>query len=60
MAKKDMCMCGCGCGHGWPMIIVGALVLANAYWPMVSWPVFIGGLAVIGGIVKMIVPCNCK
>ncbi|MBU2522954.1 MAG: hypothetical protein KKE23_01535 [Nanoarchaeota archaeon] len=46
------------CGNGWPMLIVGALVLANAYWPIVSWPVFIGWLAVICGLSKMIVPCK--
>jgi len=56
MPKKEMCHCG----HGWPMIVAGVLVLANAWWPMVSWPVFVGGLAVIGGLWKMLMPCKCK
>ena len=59
VAKKDMNMCHHH-GHGWKMLVVGALVLANAYWPTVTWPMFIGGLAVIGGLLKMMMPCNCK
>jgi hypothetical protein len=60
MAKKDVCMCGHHHGHGWKMLAIGALVLANAYWPFASWPVFIGGLAVIKGIWMMCMPCKCK
>ena len=61
MAKKDACECmpmhhG---HHGWKMLVAGLLVLANAYWAFLSWPYFIGGLAVLGGLVKMI-PCKCK
>jgi len=57
VVKKNVCM---HCGHGWPMLIVGALVLGNAYWPTFSWPVFIGWLAVIGGLSKMMAPCSYK
>jgi len=58
MAKNNVCMCGCG--HGWGMLVLGLLVLGNAYWPTVSWPVFIGALAVLKGLWSMFVPCNCK
>ena len=55
----------CECMHmhvwmGWKLLVVGALVLANAKWPMLSWPYFIGGIAVIAGLAKLFMPCKCK
>ena len=58
VVKKNVCMCHHG--HGWGMLVVGALVLANAYWAFMDWPYFVGGLAVLGGLSKMMMPCNCK
>lgn len=58
VSKKNVCECHHG--HGWGMLVLGALVLANAYWPMLSWPVFIGAAAVIGGLSKMMMPCCHK
>ena len=35
-------------------IIVGLLVIANAYWGFLSWDYFIGGLLILGGVVKLL------
>ncbi len=48
--------------HGWTMAVLGLLVLGNANWPVVSWPVFVGGLAVLVGLWKVLMPhehCCC-
>jgi uncharacterized membrane protein HdeD (DUF308 family) len=58
IAKKNVC--GCRCRHGLGMLVGGLLILANAYWAFMSWPYFIGGLAALSGLWKMVVPCNCK
>ena len=61
MAKgKDACECKmCGMkGHGICKIVLGALVLANAYWPTVSWPVFIGTMIIIAGIAISMHKCE--
>jgi len=53
--KMHMKMMGC------KMLVLGALVLANNYWKIVDWTAFIGGLLVIAGVVKMIMPMHkCK
>ena len=54
MAKmKDMCM------HkqmGGGMLVLGVLILINVYWPMLTWAAFIGWVAVLGGIAKLLMP----
>jgi len=40
----------------WAMLILGALVLVNAYWPFIDWAGFIGALLVLAGIAKLIMP----
>jgi len=44
---------------GWKMIVLGALVLANSYWNVLSWANFIGWIVVIGGVVKLTKPMKC-
>ena len=36
---------------GCMMFVLGLLILANAYWQILSWDLFIGGIFVICGIV---------
>lgn len=43
---------------GYKMLVLGVLVLANNYWSVVSWPNFIGIVAVIAGIVKLTGCCK--
>ena len=54
MAKmKGMCM------HkqkGWAMLVLGVLILINVYWPMLTWGAFIGWVAVLGGLLKLLMP----
>jgi uncharacterized membrane protein HdeD (DUF308 family) len=56
MAKKEMMGCCMHKGKGVAMIILGLLVLGNVYWPMLSWPAFIGWIIVVGGVLKMLMP----
>ena len=42
--------------HGAKMLVLGLLVLANAYWPTVDWVTFIGILLVVVGLMKMATP----
>ena len=53
MAKEKECPCCSMKAHGTMKIVLGLLVLANAYWPTVSWPVFIGAVMVLAGIIKV-------
>jgi|WetSurMetagenome_2_1015567.scaffolds.fasta_scaffold238227_2 uncharacterized membrane protein HdeD (DUF308 family) len=51
MAKEEMC------GHkgkGWMMLVLGLLILANAYWSIVDWAVFIGVIVALVGIGKVL------
>ena len=50
---KEMCCEGYHKGKGVMMLILGLLVLANAYWSVVSWSIFIGAVLTLGGICKM-------
>lgn len=50
---KEECNCGAHHNHKWMgacMLLVGALVLLNAYYAWLSWPVFIGILIVLKGL----------
>jgi hypothetical protein len=58
--------CGCGMGGHTPQcmgamkLILGALIIANAYWNWFGWAMFIGILLVVSGAIKMIMPkCAC-
>ena len=52
MAKDDM-KSWCK-GKGIMMLIVGLLVLANAYWMVLGWDYFIGIILVLAGIIKLV------
>ena len=57
-----MMECGCWNGvcmkcHGAMKLIVGLVVLVWAVkWPMVDWRLVLGGLLVLGGIMKLVKP----
>ena len=57
------CETGCGCTsqcRSGKKLVLGALVVANAYWMWFNWAMFIGIVLVIVGAVKMIMPkCPC-
>lgn len=45
---------------GISLLVVGAVVIANHYLDMVKWPLLIGALLVLGGVMKMVKPhCGC-
>ncbi|MFA5070823.1 MAG: hypothetical protein WC511_00440 [Candidatus Pacearchaeota archaeon] len=54
--KKLMECCKSPRGKGFAMLVLGALVLGNAYWVWLSWPLFIGWLLVLAGFLKMLMP----
>jgi len=67
--KKDECSCGCSCccdiksmthkkGHGIAKIILGLLIIANAYYATLSWPMFIGLIVVLMGVAKLLHKCK--
>jgi len=59
---KDQCSCACACKgcFGTKMIVLGLIVLANAYWNFLSWATLIGILLILAGIIKFAMPCRCK
>lgn len=58
MAKKKECCCK---HRGCMMLVLGLLVLANAYWAIVNWAVFIGAVLVLKGLLKLAMPNHvCK
>jgi uncharacterized membrane protein HdeD (DUF308 family) len=54
--KKFMECCKGHKGKGFLVLVLGALVLGNVYWFMLSWPVFFGWLLVLAGFLKMLMP----
>ncbi|MEK6967847.1 MAG: hypothetical protein AABX51_04405 [Nanoarchaeota archaeon] len=46
----------CSRCKGSMMIAVGILVLANVYFLYQPWALFIAGILVVGGILKLIMP----
>lgn len=55
-------MCGSICTKccGWSTLTLGALVLINVKWAIVSWPAFVGILLVVWGAKQAFMPgCNC-
>ena len=57
------CETGCGCTsqcRSGKKLVLGALVIANAYWGKFDWPMFIGIVLVVLGAIKMMMPkCPC-
>lgn len=56
MVKEDV---SCQCHHhgkGTMMLVLGLLVLANAYWNVLDWAMFIGLVLAVGGLAKMLMP----
>jgi uncharacterized membrane protein HdeD (DUF308 family) len=41
---------------GTGMLILGLLILANAYWGFLTWGAFIGALLFLGGFIKLVMP----
>jgi uncharacterized membrane protein HdeD (DUF308 family) len=42
------------------MVLLGLLVLANAYWSVMSWDYFIGIILVLAGFCKMLMHFKYK
>jgi hypothetical protein len=60
---SKMCMGGmCTKCHAWKWLVLGVIVLINAYWPFLSWDKLIGILLVLGGLIKLVMPAcsHCK
>jgi uncharacterized membrane protein HdeD (DUF308 family) len=59
MAKKRVMNKGC-CDvyrmKGLAVLILGVLILANAYWFFLSWGSFIGFVLVLLGFLKLVLP----
>ena len=54
---------GMACHHGMCMkchsgmlLVLGALVLVNNVWNVLSWGIFIGGLLILVGLLKLVKP----
>jgi uncharacterized membrane protein HdeD (DUF308 family) len=60
MAKKKEEMHEHHKGHGCMMLVLGLLVLGNAYWGWLNWAYFIGFALVLGGLCKMMMCCKKK
>jgi len=41
-------------GKGTMMLILGLLIVTNAYWSVVTWDYFIGIILVLAGLVKLV------
>lgn len=40
-------------------IILGALILANTYWTLLSWSAFVGWIFVLAGLWKLLMHNKC-
>ena len=60
MKKMDKKHMGMYKHKGVAMLILGALILANVYWIELEWGVFVGGVFILGGLVKLIHGGSCK
>ncbi len=45
---------------GWKILILGALILINVYWPFMDWAQFVGWVLVLAGVVKLITSMSMK
>ena len=58
MAMDKSCMGGaCAKCRGGMGLIVGLIILANAYWMFARWDYLIGGLLALAGLAKLMKPC---
>ena len=57
-SSSSMCMGGvCAKCHGWKLLVVGLLILANnLWWPQYNDWAFLGGLLAVGGLLKLAKP----
>ena len=60
--EEDTCCCS-GHGHckrcgGGVILVVGVLIVLNSYYPLVSWPVFVGIILALLGL-KFLILCKC-
>lgn len=53
--KDGKCYC-----KGIALIVLGLILVANEYWGWTDPWYLLGALLVIGGIVKLFMPCCCK
>jgi len=42
--------------HSGMLLVLGALVLVNSVWNVLSWGIFIGGLLILVGLLKLVKP----
>jgi len=42
--------------RGAMLLILGILILANAYWSVVGWDIFIGIIIALAGLGKLLMP----
>jgi len=55
--KGGMCHHGmCGKCHAGKLLLLGVLVLVNSLWSVLDWGLLIGGLLVVGGVLKLVKP----
>jgi len=60
--KMDMKMMNMQCcsemhkGMGTKMLVLGLLIIANAYLNVVSWGVFVGAVIALAGLCKLALP----
>jgi len=38
------------------ILILGVLILVNAYYAVVGWAIFIGAILVVAGLLKLVIP----
>jgi len=56
---SNMCYGGaCAKCYSSKLLVLGIIVLVNAYWPFARWDVLIGILLVVAGLIKWTMP-NC-
>jgi len=41
---------------GAKLVVIGALILVNVYLTNIPWAAFIGGLLILGGLAKLVMP----
>jgi len=51
--KEECCHGHMHKGMGGGLVLIGLLVLANAYWSVVTWSTFLGAVLILAGICKM-------
>ncbi len=60
--KEESCDCKCHSPRmmGSIMLLFGVIVLLNAYYNWLTWPIFIGALIALKGLKILVMPkCKC-